>query len=276
MCVIVCKNAGVKIPELETLKNCWNNNSDGAGVSYWDNKKQRAIIEKGFMTWNNFKDYIEKIHNSIDSFNTAIIYHFRITSRGETIAHQCHPYPLSEKENDLKSLSIVSRMAIAHNGTMPITVNKGMNDTQTFIQKYLTNIAKLDKTFYKNPHAMQLIDSIAGSKFAFLVDNNIYMLGTFYKHNDIFYSNTSYEHRDLYSYDYKYYYSNVYFTLSNRHLIELLNKEIEIAKKAILQNEHYSPDTDLIEEIETRIALTKNKNVQLEKIYNKYRLTAGI
>lgn len=276
MCVIVCKNAGIKTPDIEILKNCWNQNSDGAGVSYWDNKKQRAIIEKGFMTWNNFKDYIEKIHNSIDSFNTAIIYHFRITSRGETIAHQCHPYPLSAKECDLKSLSIVSRMAIAHNGTMPITVNKGMNDTQTFIQKYLTNIAKLDKTFYKNPHAMQLIDSIAGSKFAFLVDNNIYMLGTFYKHNDIFYSNTSYERRDLYSYDYKYYYNSAYATLSNQHITELLRKELEIAKKYIIKNEHYSPDVDLINEVETRISISKVKNTQLERAYSDYCLAVGI
>ena len=64
--------------------------------------------------------------------------------------------------------------------------------------------------------------------------------------------------------------------VSNRSEREKLNKETETAKKIILKNEHYSPDADLIEEMETRIASSKIKNIQLEKAYNEYFLTIGI
>ena len=46
MCIIVSKKKGLELPTKEILRNCFNYNSDGAGIMFNDGKQ--VFIEKGF------------------------------------------------------------------------------------------------------------------------------------------------------------------------------------------------------------------------------------
>ena len=55
MCIIVAKEKGVAMPEMNILKTCFENNPDGAGVMWNENNK--VEIRKGFMRWSEFESY---------------------------------------------------------------------------------------------------------------------------------------------------------------------------------------------------------------------------
>lgn len=197
MCVVVCKSPGVAFPKMKRLETCWENNPQGAGVAWWDAKAGNIRIEKGLMTWDSFEAFVKKLHKSITAKSTAVMYHFRIASKGETVAAQCHPYPMSGIPADLNALSTRTKVAIAHNGTMPISTYKDMNDTQTFIIDYLISISRLCTRFYENKDALALIERVTESKMAFMAGNAIYTLGKFIKADDgCLYSNSGYEEYD--------------------------------------------------------------------------------
>lgn len=199
MCVIACKPAGVPFPDMKTLKNCWESNPQGAGIAWQQGRRVR--IEKGMMTWEAFEAYAEKLHKAITP-DVAVMYHFRITSRGEKSAEQCHPYPLERDDKRLNALSLRTDCAVAHNGTMPMTCAKDMNDTQTFIKYYLTHIADLCPDWLNNPVAKTLASNIAESKLAVLKDNVITVMGDFIEDNGMLYSNSGYlAHTWGYGYD---------------------------------------------------------------------------
>lgn len=197
MCVVVCKAPGVAFPKMKRLETCWENNPQGAGVAWWDAKAGNVRIEKGLMTWDSFEMFVKKLHKTITAKNTAVMYHFRIASKGETVAAQCHPYPMSASPADLNALSTRTRVAVAHNGTMPIGCYKDMNDTQTFIIDYLMSISRMCTRFWENKDALALIERVTESKMAFMAGNAIYTLGKFIKADDgCLYSNSGYEEYD--------------------------------------------------------------------------------
>jgi hypothetical protein len=53
MCIIVYKPKGIELPKEDILKNCFDNNADGAGYMYAH--KGKVLIHKGFMDWEDFK-----------------------------------------------------------------------------------------------------------------------------------------------------------------------------------------------------------------------------
>lgn len=243
MCVIACKPAGVPFPTMDTLKNCWESNPQGAGIAWQQGKRVR--IEKGMMTWEAFEAYAEKLHKAITP-DVAVMYHFRITSRGEKSAAQCHPYPLERDDKRLNALSLRTDCAVAHNGTMPMTCAKGMNDTQTFIKYYLTHIADLCPDWLNNPVAKTLASNIAESKLAVLKDNVITTMGDFIEDNGMLYSNDGYMPHTYSRYwddeDFKYPSqakpdikpSTMYKGMSTYKIAELIGKECAYVSRAFM------------------------------------------
>lgn len=200
MCIIVAKPKGASMPERETLRTCFTNNSNGAGIMW--NLKGKVHIRKGFMEWDPFNAFLEELSTQINLKDTGVVCHFRITTHGKTSPQNCHPFPISNRIRDLKKLSLMTDVGCAHNGIIPIKTIHNLSDTQTYILKRLYNIQKAHPRFLESKRIMSQIKKEIGSKMAFLTsDGNIYTIGKFVEQEGVLYSNKSFEERFLYSYN---------------------------------------------------------------------------
>jgi hypothetical protein len=258
MCVIINKPIGAKLPSENELRNCWDNNPDGAGVAIWDNKINQARIYKGFMKIEHYIHFIEKLAKVYDIEKTAMVLHFRITSVGATSKGQTHPFPLSDKNAELASTQTTSNIAIAHNGTMDIAVSKNMSDTQTFIRDFLTKIYASNNQFYTDDNLMDLIGEITTSKLSFLHDGKIHTVGDFDYYKGCEYSNKSYvSYTEKFGSAYWHTYGDIYYNCTLRELASFLTDEISETRATLQAGDTIFIDSDLIQEIETRTQYVK-------------------
>jgi predicted glutamine amidotransferase len=199
MCIIAIKPAGIKMPATTTIENMWYNNRDGAGLMYATGGT--VHIEKGFMTLKDFKAALKRLEKSIDTTNTPIILHFRITTHGGTSPGNCHPFPVTEKLPLLQMTKSKAPLAVAHNGMIDIEPSrKDISDTMEYILSQLAPLYQLRKDFYKQPAGKKLIYNAIKSKMAFLDGTGrIETVGDFVTdENGMLYSNTSYKARTVY------------------------------------------------------------------------------
>lgn len=189
MCIIVAIPAGVKMPAEETIRNCFNSNSDGAGFMYADGKVVR--IRKGFMT---YAEFVKALDDEEIPEDTGVVLHFRIATHGKVQPSCCHPFPISANPADLKALRIDARWGVAHNGVISgRSTSADWSDTMDFITDVMAPLAKMNPNFMHNEHAIDLLDGACQSKLAIL-DNagDIALVGTFIEDEGVFYSNTYY------------------------------------------------------------------------------------
>lgn len=195
MCIVVYKRNGVKMPSTKILKNCFDNNPDGAGYMYAH--KGKVHIFKGFMNFEKFMCALEK---SIATVGEKIPYvlHFRISTQAGTRADCTHPFPLSPQMNDLRKLRTKSGIGIAHNGIISLTSAYAKqithSDTMEFITDYLSLIIK-NSRYYESKDTMLLIQRLCESKLAILDgQGHCELVGNgWVLNNDIYYSNKTYE-----------------------------------------------------------------------------------
>ena len=211
MCIIVSKAKGLDIPEEKILQRCFNTNSDGAGLMYV--KDGKIQIEKGYMTYADFKNRLDELNKLYDLRGKSLVMHFRITTSGGTNPHNCHPFPISNSPIELKSTNIITEeVAVAHNGIINaysyVKENDVLSDTQLFIQKCIYPIMQLQKDFYKNKSIMSMFgDIINNSRLCFLdKEENLYYVGDWISDNGIMYSNSGYKptlsyYSSLYNFD---------------------------------------------------------------------------
>lgn len=193
MCVICCKPSGADMPLQTYIDNMWNRNSDGAGIMYAVDG--RVHIEKGFMSYEDFKDRLKSLGEQYDLKKLPLVMHFRITTHGGTKPENCHPFPISDSVGILSKLRQTTNIGVAHNGIIDITPRKGISDTMEYIISQLAPLSKAVPTFYKNKHLIQMISNAIDSKMAFLTNTgDIYTIGSFEKDGEIMYSNTSYKY----------------------------------------------------------------------------------
>ena len=198
MCIIVYKPKFEKMPKEEVLKNCFENNSDGAGfmLTY----KKQVMIEKGFKTYNDFKNALDKAVKKYGE-DAPYVLHFRISTQGGTRQDCCHPYPLSHDMNDLRKLRFKTDIGIAHNGIISLTsmgykTQVTYNDTMLFITDFLSLIID-DKKYYKDNKKLLLIERLVESRLAILDnDGHCELIGSgwiYEKDDGCYYSNSSYK-----------------------------------------------------------------------------------
>lgn len=200
MCIIVCKKAGIQMPDRQILKNCFNYNSDGVGIMW--NKDGEVHIRKGFMTWNSFDSFLSELENQIDINKSAVCTHFRIKTHGKTSPQNCHGFCISNRVKDLKLLELTTDIGVMHNGIIPIKPIRNLSDTQTYILKQLYNIKKAHPRFLENNRIMSKIEKEIGSKMTFLTSNgSIYTIGDYIEQDGVLYSNRSFEDRYFYGCD---------------------------------------------------------------------------
>jgi hypothetical protein len=178
MCIAIAKPEFAKLSE-ETLRTCFTNNPDGAGFAYHDGSS--VVVFKGFFKFEDFYEAYKK--HDINSKRALV--HFRITTRGDTSADNCHPFKLNEG-------------ALVHNGTIYSigAQSTGMSDTAMLAQM----LYDVPKKLFLNLRMM--IDSfVAGSRVAILTNDNEFLLFNekqWHVENGVMYSNTTFKPRVVY------------------------------------------------------------------------------
>lgn len=174
MCVIAVSPKGVTIPNMETMKDMFDYNSDGAGFAYSLNK--RVYIEKGFMTYEEFEYALKNLETKLDKkykknmTDLPILFHFRIGTHGPNNRALTHPFPVSENKKHIEALDLYTDLVMAHNGTISaVKPVNGWSDTTQYIKDVLFPLYTIDKQFYLREPLQELINNtINGSRFVFL------------------------------------------------------------------------------------------------------------
>lgn len=224
MCIIAIKPKGISLQDEDVLKNCFKNNSDGAGYSF--ELKHKVIIKKGFMSFKEFYNSLIKDYEQFNLENKNIVMHFRIGTSGGINKEKTHPFMLTDKPDLLNGTSIKCSYSIAHNGILSDFdyKNSKLSDTQNFIKDFLYPFLKLVKFDFKNPLVKMVINSMIGnSKLAILSKNgSLNLYGDFIKDGDYYYSNSTYKPPVYSSWKYYYdryddYYNDNYYTNFNKY-----------------------------------------------------------
>ena len=214
MCVICVKPTNTLFPSKETLQNCFYNNDDGAGFMY--TFKNKVYIHKGLMTFESFWNCLEQTRQKTGD-NVPYVMHFRISTQGHH--KECtHPFPLSDKMENLKKLKSACSIGIAHNGVLKLTSDgaKDYSDTMKFITDYLYCIVDGDKQWYTNKNKLKLVERLTINNRLAILDNKGHIVTTgkgWIKDKDgCMYSNNSYSYKKqkIVSYSYYPWYQNDY------------------------------------------------------------------
>jgi hypothetical protein len=166
MCIIAYKPLNVAFPEENILKNCFDNNDDGAGFMYTFGGE--VHIHKGYETFEKFMTALNKAR-AITGDKVPYVMHFRIATQGYEKT-MTHPFPLSGNMNSLKKLKSKCNVGVAHNGIIDLTSDgsKDYSDTMKFITDYLSLIIR-GYDWYKDKRTCKLITKmISGSRLAIL------------------------------------------------------------------------------------------------------------
>lgn len=196
MCIIVVKKAGIAAPSDEMFENMWNHNPDGAGFMYTANGG--VCIEKGFMEYTaDFYKAYKRVEGKIDTVQTPMIFHFRITTHGGTSPENTHPFPVTDNLSMLRKLMCKTSLGVAHNGILSVQPRSGISDTMEYILTQLSTMKCINKHFPQDKYFRKLIENeIGGSRLAFLdMEGNISTVGDFVtdEQTGLMFSNTSYK-----------------------------------------------------------------------------------
>lgn len=159
MCLLIANKFGNEISR-EHLSNAWESNSHGAGFAYF--KDGKLILEKGFF---DFEELYKAYQKTLGYTN---ILHFRYATSGLKNKDNCHPFIVSEneEENDQKEKVKEPTLILAHNGVISAFSHKtkDMSDTYSFIKEILTPMAAdCEEKWYRNNSIKTLIENGIGS-----------------------------------------------------------------------------------------------------------------
>ena len=194
MCIIVAKPAKTAMPSLNTLETCFRNNPDGAGIMLASKGKVWGF--KGLMTFEAVKSKLKTLESRFGSLDKLpVVLHFRIGTHGKNIPENTHPFPLSDRYDELRSLEWVSSQGMAHNGIIRLTSdpdNERYSDTAIFIADYLSQILRT-RADLRDRRKLNTIYQLAQSKFA-IMDGGGYIatVGEFIHERGLLFSNASY------------------------------------------------------------------------------------
>jgi predicted glutamine amidotransferase len=184
----VIKPKGKEMPSKKILRNCWENNPDGAGMMYV--KDGHVVIDKGYM---EFSDFWKAFRALKLTKNDIIVFHFRWATAGTIEPGNCHPFPLSDDVSDLKALDVLCPVAVAHNGMIGNGEND-LSDTMVFVRDFLADPAVQGNLDSEAILAL-ITRSIGPSRMIFLdVTEKIILLGEgWIKDHGLIYSNDRYK-----------------------------------------------------------------------------------
>jgi hypothetical protein len=128
MCIAIYQAPGYRLTESE-LHNCWENNPDGAGISFFD-RSSEIVIEKT-MNRSEFVDLYNKVVKQHGRY-TEMAVHFRIATHGGVNISNCHPFYTPDRT-----------MSVIHNGIIPVLFDSKKDprsDTRVFVEEVIPNM----------------------------------------------------------------------------------------------------------------------------------------
>lgn len=210
MCIAVYIPKNKNVTD-EIIKNCYENNPDGAGIMY--QKDGKTFIEKGFFTVEQLIEAFRKVPTNL---NRAI--HCRIATSGKISAECCHPFPITKDMKAMGKAKQVADSAVIHNGVISFcSPNEGIkapfSDTMLFTKEYLYPFGELimGQAFKK------LFEESNSSKLLIFKGNRVALIGKWVEEDGIYYSNTGYKAKwkSVYGYDWDSFYSYPITTRGN-------------------------------------------------------------
>lgn len=157
MCIAILNTKRVTLKK-KLLRNCWDNNYDGAGFMYTDGEK--IITHKEL---DSFDLYYKAYIDARKSFpQSHMVLHFRISTHGGVTKANGHPFLVNEK------------LGFVHNGII-----SGMEQSTKYSDTYMFNkniLKPLPGDFVKNKDLLGFIEDAIGSynKLIFLGHDNEY------------------------------------------------------------------------------------------------------
>lgn len=196
MCIIAISKKNIPMPSLNTVRNMWYSNPDGAGIMY--TKDGVVNIHKGFMHLGDLEDRLDLLNKEIDTTKEAVVLHFRIGTAGGNTAANTHPFPITDNIQMLQKLKHKKlKLGVAHNGIIDVTPRqKDISDTMEYIAGQLAPLYRAVPDFYKNKDLMLMVKNAITSKMAFLTGSgSVYTIGEFNtdKESGMVYSNYSWQ-----------------------------------------------------------------------------------
>ena len=185
MCIAIYQAPGYWLTD-EELANSWQNNPDGAGISFFDSNNE-IVIQKT-MNRSEFVDIYRKAVKQ-HGRQSEMAVHFRIATHGGINIDNCHPFFTPDGE-----------MSVIHNGVIPVLFEgkkDPRSDTRVFVQEV---IPSLPKGWLDNEQLFNMVEHYIGySKLVILsstAESSAYILnesdGHWSSDKKIWFSNKSY------------------------------------------------------------------------------------
>ena len=187
MCIAIVKPIGAEIPSKKILRDCWDNNPDGAGLMY--NDGQGVVIHKGFTKFKGFYKYLQKLNEQVDLTDKDLVLHFRIATSGGVNRECTHPFPVTNDIAEMKKLDNVCKYGFAHNGIIQGYGSKDFSDTMEYISTVISKIKGIEES-------EALLNALAcehASRFVVLTKDDFELGGDWIKDGDCYFSNGSYK-----------------------------------------------------------------------------------
>lgn len=127
MCVIMTCKPNAR-PSFEVLEAAFVTNPDGAGIAWSDGGA--VHVEKGFYDVDALASAIARAPKA-----SPLVIHMRIATSGGVSVGTCHPFPITDRLDDLHASTIACSAAIAHNGVIAGVATderRGISDTVAF------------------------------------------------------------------------------------------------------------------------------------------------
>lgn len=177
MCIAIVKPSKAHISD-DRLGICFENNPDGAGFAYY-NEKGFLVIRKGYFKFNKFLKAYKRVCE-----NRRMLIHFRIKTVGDANHHNCHPFEIG------------CNSAMIHNGTMTsVTPEKGFSDSRT-LAKWIQETNEHSPGALFTKAGINILESLAKpSRVAFMTPAKFILLSpASWKLDDgVYYSNEGFK-----------------------------------------------------------------------------------
>lgn len=199
MCLISISPKGTdKYSEffLKALKTGSISNTDGMGFAYKKHNEERIFISKGYFTIKTLTDALKECNLEE---NDELIVHQRIGTSGKVDAENCHPFVISDKQEEIITTDgFIEKPIVAHNGIFyDFSIKHSIfSDTYHFVHlmlsyPHISNFLKEDVEGFEN--LLNTLGILSNNKLALLYpDKGLVVTSGFTSDNGYLFSNKGY------------------------------------------------------------------------------------